>query len=70
MGYDPFRPSYTRELFGDWAPFVVIALLAVGCVLGLLWCDDQAQQDCRRKGGQYVRVYKSALCVKKGSVIE
>lgn len=58
------------DAVATWLFFGGIAVFVVGMVLLTSYCDDQAKLDCERKGGQYVHVYKSALCVKKGSVIE
>lgn len=64
-GYRSSSDSYFYWLF--WLAF---AACFVGTLLLISYCDDQARLDCERKGGQYVHVYKSSLCVKKGSVIE
>lgn len=34
------------------------------------WVDSQREEDCRRRGGQYVHLYKSSVCVKPGTVIQ
>ncbi len=40
-------------------------------VIGLaVCCDNDREKDCHRAGGEYVRLYKSSICVKPGSVIE
>lgn len=54
----------------DWFGWFVVGAATVALLLLACWCDDQAKRDCERKGGQFVHVYKSTLCVKPGSVIE
>lgn len=67
----PFRGSSDAyDTFMTWAFFGGIACAFVGFIFLLSWCDDERKIDCERKGGQYVHVYKSSLCVKPGSVIE
>lgn len=66
----PFRTTPLVPIFGEWAFWMLVALGIIGVLLLVGHCDDQARQDCERRGGQYVHVYKSSLCVKKGSVLE
>lgn len=66
--------SYVRPLVPPWAVYL-IAFCAIGAFVGGVvtfgvWADDRNRRECERKGGQYVRLYKSWLCAKKGSVIE
>jgi hypothetical protein len=63
--------SYLRPAFPwHWVFWGGTATFIVGLVLLVSWCDDQSRLDCESKGGQYVHVYKGALCVKPGTVLQ
>jgi hypothetical protein len=52
----PFRPRYDMS---DWAVPAVMALIVVAAIGFIFWIDAQREEDCLRKGGQYVHVYRA-----------